>query len=135
MEVRLRALAASKLLSADCVGALGSDCRANYSDGALVPPKPDESSEPRSAAGNKGTTITVCPFFICNDIVAHPLCHYDQVEDLFFNVPSRRRALRNSSDEFGRIVDVVTKYAMHNPTVSFVCKKVRPAISRSSIRP
>lgn len=47
-----------------------------------------------------------------------------QVEDLFFNVPSRRKSLKNTSEEFGRIVDVVSKYALHNPSVSFICKKV-----------
>lgn len=54
-----------------------------------------------------------------------------QVEDLFFNVPSRRKSLKNTSEEFGRIVDVVSKYALHNPSVSFICKKVSPALLTS----
>ena len=48
-----------------------------------------------------------------------------QVENLFYNVPARLSALRSSSEEYGRILDVVTKYAIHNAGVSFLCKKVR----------
>lgn len=53
------------------------------------------------------------------------LTHLIQIEDLFYNTPTRLSALRSSSDEYARILDVVTKYAVHNPTVSFSCKKVR----------
>lgn len=72
-------------------------CRTAYSDGK-------QTQECSPAAGNKGTTIT-----------AH---------DLFFNVPLRRRALKNANEEYTKIVDVVTRYAVHYPSVSFVCKKV-----------
>jgi hypothetical protein len=47
-----------------------------------------------------------------------------QVENLFYNVPARLSALRTSSEEYARILDVVTKYAVHNAGVSFLCKKV-----------
>ncbi|KAG2181878.1 hypothetical protein INT44_008694 [Umbelopsis vinacea] len=77
--------------------------RASYSDGKLVPQKPGMSNEPKPTAGNKGTQITV--------------------EDLFYNVPSRRKALKNPSDEYSRILDVVTRYAIHNSGISFSCKK------------
>ncbi|KIY48464.1 DNA mismatch repair protein MutL [Fistulina hepatica ATCC 64428] len=77
--------------------------KAIYSDGSLVPAKPGTSAEPRPCAGNDGTTITI--------------------ENLFFNTPTRLSALRSASEEYARILDVVTKYAVHNSKVSFVCKK------------
>lgn len=39
-------------------------------------------------------------------------------------MPLRKRAFRSASDEYTRILDVVTKYAVHNPQASWVCKKV-----------
>ncbi|KZO89723.1 mutL-like protein 1, colon cancer, nonpolyposis type 2, partial [Calocera viscosa TUFC12733] len=77
--------------------------RASYADGILAPPKPGTSEEPKPCAGNDGTTITV--------------------EDLFYNTPLRLRALKSPSDEYARILDVVQRYAIHNPTVLFLCKK------------
>ncbi|XP_055358400.1 DNA mismatch repair protein Mlh1 [Betta splendens] len=70
--------------------------RASYSDGKLkAPPKP--------CAGNQGTQILV--------------------EDLFYNVSTRRKALKNPSDEYARIVEVVSRYAIHNSGKSFTVKK------------
>ncbi|XP_060678880.1 DNA mismatch repair protein Mlh1 isoform X2 [Hemiscyllium ocellatum] len=70
--------------------------RANYCDGRLkAPPKP--------CAGNQGTQITV--------------------EDLFYNIATRRKALKNPSDEYSRIVEVMSRYAIHNSGVSFAVKK------------
>lgn len=83
--------------------------RALYEDGALVPPKKGQSADPKPTAGNDGTTITI--------------------EDLFHNIPTRLMALRNSSEEYTRILDVVTRYAIHNPTVSFVCKKAGQSVA------
>lgn len=77
--------------------------KATYSNGELVPSKPNESNDPKPVAGRKGTQITV--------------------EDLFYNVPSRLRALKSSSDEFGKILDVIGRYAVHTEGVGFSCKK------------
>ncbi|KAJ8509480.1 hypothetical protein ONZ45_g8355 [Pleurotus djamor] len=81
--------------------------RAVYCDGSLVPPKPGQTPDPKPCAGNDGTVITI--------------------EDLFFNTPTRLSALRSASEEYSRILDVVTKYAVHNPSTAFVCKKVGSA--------
>lgn len=55
----------------------------------------------------------------------------NQVENLFHNTPTRLSALRGSGEEYARILDIVTKYAIHNPHVSFSCRKVPyPGIRR-----
>ncbi|XP_047343450.1 DNA mismatch repair protein Mlh1 [Vespa velutina] len=70
--------------------------RATYIDSKLKEP-------PKPCAGNQGTTITI--------------------ENLFYNVATRRKALSNVSEEFTKITDVVIKYAIHNPKVGFILKK------------
>ncbi|KAA8652515.1 hypothetical protein EYZ11_002634 [Aspergillus tanneri] len=83
----------------------GSSCawRAHYGDGRLVPAKPGQSTAPKATAGRGGTQITV--------------------EDLFYNVPTRRRAFRSASEEYAKILDVVGRYAVHCSGVSFSCRK------------
>ncbi|KAE8314135.1 histidine kinase-like ATPase [Aspergillus transmontanensis] len=83
----------------------GSSCawRAHYSDGKLVPSKPGQPSAPKATAGRGGTQITV--------------------EDLFYNVPTRRRAFRSASEEYAKILDVVGRYAVHCSGVAFSCRK------------
>lgn len=77
--------------------------RAHYDSGRLAPAKPGQSVEPKPIAGRPGTQITV--------------------EDLFYNVPTRRRAFRSASDEYNKILDMVGRYAVHCDGVAFSCKK------------
>lgn len=82
-----------------------SNCayRAHYDSGCLKPAKPGQSADPKPTAGRQGTQITV--------------------EDLFYNVPTRRRAFRSASEEYNKILDVVGRYAVHCDGVAFSCKK------------
>lgn len=77
--------------------------RARYDGGKLVPAKPGQTPDPKPVAGRQGTQITV--------------------EDLFYNVPTRRRAVRSASDEYNKIIDMVGRYAVHCSHVAFSCKK------------
>jgi len=78
--------------------------RAIYLDGKLIPPKSNQSAEPKPVAGTVGTQITV--------------------ENLFYNSLARRKALRSPNEEYQKIVDLVTRYAVHNARINFVCKKL-----------
>lgn len=77
--------------------------RAHYDGGTLVPAKPGQAPDPKPVAGRTGTQITV--------------------EDLFYNVPTRRRAFRSASDEYNKIIDMVGRYSVHCSHVAFSCKK------------
>lgn len=77
--------------------------RAYYGGGKLEPSKPGQTADPKPVAGRNGTQITI--------------------EDLFYNVPTRRRAFRSTSDEYNKIIDMVGRYAIHCSHVAFSCKK------------
>lgn len=77
--------------------------KAHYAGGRLTPAKPGQSEDPKPCAGRQGTQISV--------------------EDLFYNVPTRRRAFRSASEEYAKIAEVVGKYAVHCQGVAFSCKK------------
>ncbi|CAI5728312.1 unnamed protein product [Peronospora destructor] len=81
--------------------------KASYRDGKLVAKKAGEPKDPKPCAGKKGTQILV--------------------EDLFYNLSTRKQALKNASEQYTRILDVVQKYAVHFKVkgVGFVCKKYR----------
>ncbi|WYZ45048.1 hypothetical protein EsH8_VIII_000364 [Colletotrichum jinshuiense] len=82
-----------------------SNCawRASYLDGKLAPAKPGQSAEPKPTAGRQGTQISV--------------------EDMFYNIPTRRRAFRSPAEEYNKIIDIVGRYAIHCKGVAFSCKK------------
>ncbi|XP_016970229.1 DNA mismatch repair protein Mlh1 [Drosophila rhopaloa] len=70
--------------------------KATYADGKL-------QGHPKPCAGNQGTIICI--------------------EDLFYNMPQRRQALRSPAEEFQRLSDVLARYAVHNPRVGFTLRK------------
>ncbi|XP_063916491.1 DNA mismatch repair protein Mlh1 [Zophobas morio] len=70
--------------------------KANFVDGKL-------QGAPLPTAGNQGTIITV--------------------EDLFFNMDVRKKALRSPAEEYQKISEVVGKYAIHNASVGFALRK------------
>lgn len=75
---------------------ISQNFRACYEDGVLKNPiKP--------CAGNRGTQITV--------------------EDLFYNVTARKKALRSPAEEYQKIFEIVGNYAVHNHNVAFSLKK------------
>ncbi len=43
---------------------------------------------------------------------------------MFYNIPIRQKALKNTSEEYNRIVEVVQRYAIHHSSVAFICKKM-----------
>uniref|UniRef100_A0A4W5NQS1 DNA mismatch repair protein MLH1 n=1 Tax=Hucho hucho TaxID=62062 RepID=A0A4W5NQS1_9TELE len=65
--------------------------RATYCDGKL-------KTQPKPCAGNQGTQITA--------------------EDLFYNVSTRRKALKSPSEEYSRIVEVVSRCVASDITAS-----------------
>jgi DNA mismatch repair protein MLH1 len=82
--------------------------RVHYRDGKPVPHSNNNFSSSEfyiPCAGVIGTTITI--------------------EDLFYNMPTRRSAFKNFNEEYRRIVDVVAKYAIlyGEEGISFSCKK------------
>ncbi|KAI5201054.1 CLC voltage-gated chloride channel [Aureobasidium subglaciale] len=84
---------------------MDSSCawKAYYTNENLTPLKPGQPADPKPCAGKQGTQITV--------------------EDLFYNVPTRRRAFRSSSEEYAKILDIIGKYSIHCKGVAFSCKK------------
>lgn len=78
------------------------DCawKSSYKDGELIGGVEDGI---KPIAGKTGTVLIV--------------------EDLFYNVPSRLRALKNTNEEYTSILDVVGKYSIHVENVGFNCQR------------
>jgi DNA mismatch repair protein MLH1 len=78
--------------------------KAEYMDGKLKEfPDGLGQQNPKPCAGKQGTTIIV--------------------EELFYNMETRRRALKSATEEHNKVVDVVMRYAVHNAPVGFSLKK------------
>lgn len=70
--------------------------RVSYKDGAM-------EHEPKACAAVKGTQI--------------------MVENLFYNMVARRKTLQNSADDYSKIVDLLSRFAIHHIGLSFSCRK------------
>ncbi|KAL8231011.1 hypothetical protein R6Q57_000789 [Mikania cordata] len=70
--------------------------RVSYRDGVM-------EHEPRACAAVKGTQIVI--------------------ENLFYNMIARRNSLKSSADDYPKIVDLLSRFAIHHKNVSFSCKK------------
>ena len=83
----------------------GAPCafRAVFQDGRMVGADGSPCAKPAPCAGVRGTTITV--------------------EDLFYNTPLRLKAVRNTADEYQRVVELVARYALHYSGTALTCKK------------
>jgi len=78
----------------------GQKCawKASYAEGKM------KEGSKELCAGVTGTTISV--------------------ENLFYNVRTRRNALKSGAEEYAKILDVVTRYSASRPDVAFSCRKV-----------
>lgn len=70
--------------------------RVPYRDGVM-------ENEPKACAAVKGTQIVI--------------------ENLFYNMVARRKTLQNSADDYTKIVDLLSRFAIHHIDVSFSCRK------------
>ncbi|WVZ67344.1 hypothetical protein U9M48_016434 [Paspalum notatum var. saurae] len=70
--------------------------RVSYKDGVM-------ENEPKPCAAVKGTQV--------------------MVENLFYNMVARRKTLQNSNDDYPKIVDFISRFAVHHINVSFSCRK------------
>ncbi|KAL0479900.1 DNA mismatch repair protein MLH1 [Acrasis kona] len=78
--------------------------KAEYTNGELnIDTATNQPIKPTPIAGLRGTSI--------------------RVEDLFFNIGARRSGFNNHAEESRRIIDVVSKYAVHSAGVSITLRK------------
>jgi DNA mismatch repair protein MutL len=74
-------------------------------------------------AGGPGTAIEIAAGkLVAQREQAFPQGTQIAVEDLFFNVPARRKFLKSESSELSHITSVVTHYALAFPEIQFVLK-------------
>ncbi|XP_024963412.1 DNA mismatch repair protein MLH1 isoform X2 [Cynara cardunculus var. scolymus] len=70
--------------------------KVSYRDGVM-------GHEPQAIAAVKGTRVAI--------------------ENLFYNMIARRKTLQNSADDYPKIVDLLSRFAIHHKNVSFSCRK------------
>ncbi|KAF7040494.1 hypothetical protein CFC21_050388 [Triticum aestivum] len=70
--------------------------RVSYRDGVM-------ENDPKPCAAVKGTQV--------------------MVENLFYNMVARRKTLENSNDDYPKIVDFISRFAVHHINVNFSCRK------------
>ncbi|XP_021760418.1 DNA mismatch repair protein MLH1-like [Chenopodium quinoa] len=70
--------------------------RVSYRDGVM-------ENEPKPCAAVKGTQI--------------------MIENLFYNMTARKKTLQNSNDDYPKIVDLLSRFAIHHINVGFSCRK------------
>ncbi|CAL1373770.1 unnamed protein product [Linum trigynum] len=70
--------------------------RVSYKDGVM-------EHQPKACAAVKGTQI--------------------MVENLFYNMVARKKTLQSTVDDYSKIVDVISRFAIHHTSVSFSCRK------------
>ncbi|KAL9229052.1 hypothetical protein vseg_004568 [Gypsophila vaccaria] len=70
--------------------------RVSYRDGVM-------EHDPKPCAAVKGTQI--------------------MIENLFYNMTARRKTLQNSADDYSKIVDLLSRFAVHHMNVGFSCRK------------
>ncbi|XP_059630979.1 DNA mismatch repair protein MLH1-like [Cornus florida] len=70
--------------------------RVSYRDGVM-------EHEPKACAAVKGTQI--------------------MIENLFYNMTARRKIFQNSADDYPKIVDILSRFAIHHINASFSCRK------------
>ena len=97
----------------------GATCawRAHFQDGKMCAP-PGSGSAAASAAADSAAVVPKACAGIQGTLI--------QMEDLFWNVPIRRNALKNASgEEYARCIDMLCKYAVHySGQAAISCKKV-----------
>ncbi|KAK9813170.1 hypothetical protein WJX72_010077 [[Myrmecia] bisecta] len=98
---RGEALASISFVAHLTVTTMTKDCahglRITYRDGHMDP------AGPKPCAAVPGTTI--------------------MVEDLFYNMITRKKALRSASEEYSKILDMVGRYAVFSKGVGISCKR------------
>ncbi|GAB4813902.1 hypothetical protein N2152v2_000948 [Parachlorella kessleri] len=92
--------------------------RATYSDSIMG------EGCPKPCASTKGTIILVEDLFYNVPLRRKSLSAAGiLVEDLFYNVLLRRKALKSASEEYNHILDVVGRYAVYKAGVALTCKR------------